>query len=203
MSMALARPLPPRAPQFGSLSAWTWIDSTPDGLVSFALVTPGAGGPTAAEMQTLAEDAGFATPDQPLPSPGIRLVLQGPDAVIALPGAEHGLRIPADAGWADFVRRGGTVVVALGAQSLAAGADRVAVEAYILESLLPRRIWMGKTTLAAEYTAVQLRGEACVCCGRKEGPLVPAGHAYTPTSGAPLGWPVVACPAHAPEETAR
>lgn len=202
MSMAPARPLPPPAAQL-RLAAWTWIDSTPEGLVSFALVTPAAGGLTVMEMQALAEIAGLATPDSPLPNTRLRLVLQGEYAVIAVPGSGPALRIPADEGWADFVRRGGTVVVMFGGEPLAAGAGRHAVEAYMLGALLPRRIWMGKTTLAAEYTAVQLRGEACICCGRKEGPLVPAGHAYTPTSGAPLGWPVVACPVHAPEETTR
>lgn len=199
MTMAPARPLPPRAPQLGALSAWTWIDSTPDGLVSFALVTPAVGGPTAAEMQTLAEGAGFATPEQPLPSPGIRLVLQGPDAVLALPGAGHGLRIAADPGWADFVRRGGTVVILLGADPLAVGVGRAAVEGYVMGAMLPRRLWMAKTTLAAEHTAAQLRGDACIYCGGQDDPLTPAGHAYTPTGQAPLGWPVVACPAHATE----
>lgn len=201
MTMAPARPLPPRAPQLAALSAWTWIDSTPEGLVSFALVTPAVGGPTAAEMQTLAEGAGLATPDQPLPSPGIRLVLQGPDAVLALPGAAQGLRIPADDGWADFVRRGGAVVILLGADPLAIGAGRAAVESYVMGAMLPRRLWLGKTTLAAEHTAAQLRGDACIYCGEQGEPLAPAGHAYTSTGRAPLGWPVVACPAHASEVT--
>ncbi|MFD7982129.1 hypothetical protein ACFV4M_01950 [Kitasatospora indigofera] len=45
----------------------------------------------------------------------------------------------------------------------------------------------------------QLHERACVVCGTEQGPFVPAGHRYTPTSGAALGWAVVACAAHAPE----
>ena len=200
MTMAPASPLPPRT-VLGALSAWTWIDSTPDGLVSFALVTPASGGPTAEQMQVLAESAGLATPDLPLPSTRVRLVLQGEHAVIAIPGPGPALRIPADEGWADFVRRGGTVVVILGAHPLAVGGGRAEVESYIMDALLPRQIWMGKTSLAAEYTAAQLRGEACICCHRADGVLAPAGHAYTSTTGAPLGWAVVACPDHVPGES--
>jgi hypothetical protein len=200
MTMAPALPLPPRT-VLGALAAWTWIDSTPDGLVAFALVTPSVGGPTAEQMQAVAESAGLATPDLPLPDARIRLVLQGQDAVIAVSGSGPALRIPADDGWADFVRRGGTVVVILGAHPLAPGGGRAEVESYIMGALLPRQIWMGKTTLAAEYTAAQLRGEACVCCHRADGKLVSVGHAYTSTTGAPLGWAVVACPDHAPEES--
>ena len=45
----------------------------------------------------------------------------------------------------------------------------------------------------------QLHGKACVTCGAEQGPFVAAGHRYTPTSGAALGWAVVACATHAPE----
>jgi hypothetical protein len=38
-------------------------------------------------------------------------------------------------------------------------------------------------------------------CGGEYGPLRPAGYAYTLTSGAPLGWAVVACPDHVPVVT--
>ncbi len=44
-----------------------------------------------------------------------------------------------------------------------------------------------------QVTREQLHGRACVLGAHHTGPVVPAGHVYTPTSGAPLGWPVVAC----------
>jgi hypothetical protein len=60
---------------------------------------------------------------------------------------------------------------------------------------------VGNSPIDRELTDAQLHGRACITCDTGQGPLVPAGHAHTPTSGAPLGWAVVACPAHAPEET--
>ncbi|MFE6050028.1 hypothetical protein ACFQ6N_04700 [Kitasatospora sp. NPDC056446] len=175
-----------------SLSAWTWIDSTPDGLVSFMLLTPSSG--ETRSLRRLALGSGLATPEQPLPSPGIRIVLAGTDALVLLPGVPGAIRVPGDAGWADFVRRGGTVVLILGRQYLEPGARRIDVDRYLSTALLSRHIWMGKTVLAADYTARQCRGEACIVCGASGAPLSPAGHAYTATSGAPLGWAVVAHP---------
>ncbi|MEV8324490.1 hypothetical protein [Kitasatospora sp. NPDC056731] len=173
-----------------SLSAWTWIDSTPDGLVAFMMITPSSG--EARGLRALASTAGLALPDQPLPSPGIRIVLDGPDALVLLPRTTGAIRVPADDGWSDFVRRGGAIVILMGQRYLDPSARRIDVEEYLQTALLSRHLWLGKTTLAADYTARQCRGEACICCGRPEPPLGPAGHAYTPTSGAPLGWAVVA-----------
>lgn len=175
-----------------SLAAWTWIDSTPDGLVSFLLVTPSRG--DAPGLRPLAARAGLATPDLPLPTPGIRIVLDGPDALVLLPRVDGAIRVPADDGWSDFARRGGTIVVLLGQRHLDPGARRIDVERYLQQGLLTHQLWLGKTTLAGDYTDQQRRGEACVVCSRIEPPLASAGHAYTATSGAPLGWAVVAHP---------
>ncbi|MGW3072388.1 hypothetical protein [Kitasatospora sp. NPDC001132] len=175
-----------------SLAAWTWIDSTPDGLVSFMLITPARA--DAPGLRPIAVRAGLATPDLPLPSPGIRLVLTGPDALVLLPQMEGALRVGADEGWADFARRGGTIVVLMGQRYLGPTARRIEVEEYLQQVVLARQLWLGKTTLAGNYTDQQRRGEACVVCSRSEPPLAPAGHAYTATSGAPLGWAVVAHP---------
>ncbi|MGW6913695.1 hypothetical protein ACWGB8_07735 [Kitasatospora sp. NPDC054939] len=192
--MAVDRPRP--LPSL-SLSAWTWIDSTPEGLVSFVLVTPeGATG----SLGPIAEQAGLAVPTEPLPAPGIRLVLQDRHAVVLLPGGAPALRVPADEGWADFVRRGGTVVVVLGTHPLAPDSGRIAVEQYLLTGALSREIWLGKSTLAADYSPQQVRAEACVRCGGTVGPFVPDGYAYTPVppGSAPLGWAVVAHPGPCP-----
>ncbi|MFD9690962.1 hypothetical protein ACFWXO_34960 [Kitasatospora sp. NPDC059088] len=175
-----------------SLSAWTWIDSTPDGLVAFMMITPSSG--EARGLRAFATTAGLASPDLPLPSPGIRIVLDGPDALVLLPGPSGAIRVPTDEGWSDFVRRGGAIVLLMGQRYLIPGASRIDVEEYLQTALLSRRLWLGKTTLAADYTAQQCRGEVCICCGRPEPPLGPAGHAYTSTSGAPLGWAVRAHP---------
>ncbi|MFC1429534.1 hypothetical protein ACEZDB_02550 [Streptacidiphilus sp. N1-3] len=41
---------------------------------------------------------------------------------------------------------------------------------------------------------VRLHGTACIICGTTQGPLNPAGHAYTGDSATGrLGWSVVAC----------
>jgi hypothetical protein len=44
-----------------------------------------------------------------------------------------------------------------------------------------------------QVTSDQLHGRACVLDADHDGALSPAGHVYTQTSGAALGWPVVAC----------
>ncbi|MFG2913374.1 hypothetical protein ACGF0D_10845 [Kitasatospora sp. NPDC048298] len=175
-----------------SLAAWTWIDSTPDGLVSFMLIAPARA--NAPGLQPIASRAGLATPDLPLPSPGIRIVLAGPDALVLLPRMEGALRVGADEGWADFARRGGTIVLLMGQRYLTPAARRMDVEEYLKDSTLSRQLWLGKTTLGADYTDQQRQGEACVVCSRSEPPLNFSGHAYTATSGAPLGWAVVAHP---------
>ncbi len=60
----------------------------------------------------------------------------------------------------------------------------------------------GDGLLSADLlTPAQKQRTACVECGTEDGPLLPAGHAYTKTSGAPLGWAVVACSDHVPEES--
>lgn len=43
----------------------------------------------------------------------------------------------------------------------------------------------------------RLHGEACIVCGTASPPLISAGHVYTRSCGARLGWTVVACPEHA------
>jgi hypothetical protein len=55
------------------------------------------------------------------------------------------------------------------------------------------------------FTYAQLHGEACIDCGDTVGPLVAAGHRHVKTQAgrAPLGWAVVACPAHSPKESTR
>lgn len=58
-----------------------------------------------------------------------------------------------------------------------------------------------------EFTYAQLHGEACIgenCTAALES-LAPAGHRHTETQPgrAPLGWAVVACPAHSPKESTR
>lgn len=147
-----------------TLSAWTWIDSTPDGLVSFILITP-ADGDTPG-LRPIATRAGLAAPDLPLPSPGIRIVLTGPDAIVLLPHVEGALRIAVEDGWADFVRRGGTIVLIMGQRHLDADARRVDVEEYLQQAMLSCQLWLGKTTLAADCTDQQRRNEACVVDGR-------------------------------------
>jgi hypothetical protein len=59
--------------------------------------------------------------------------------------------------------------------------------------------------IAEPPTDDQLHGKACIHCGDTVGPLAPAGHRHTVTQPgrAPLGWAVVACPAHAPKEHTR
>lgn len=51
---------------------------------------------------------------------------------------------------------------------------------------------------AAALTSSQLRGLQCWRSPDCDGPLAPAGHAYTEPQepGAPLGWVVVACARH-------
>ncbi|MFJ6616695.1 hypothetical protein ACIQOW_03800 [Kitasatospora sp. NPDC091335] len=181
-----------------SLAAWTWIDATPDGLVSFMLITPARA--DAPGLRPIATRAGLSAPELPLPSPGIRIVLDGPDALVLLPHVDGALRLAADEGWADFARRGGTIVLLMGQRYLDTAARRIDVEEYLQQALLSRQLWLGKTTLGADYTDQQRRAEACIVCGRHEAPLSPAGHAYTSTSGAPLGWPVVAHPSCTAQE---
>ncbi|MFD5916159.1 hypothetical protein ACFVYP_07135 [Kitasatospora sp. NPDC058201] len=188
-------------PTASALSAWTWIDSTPDGLVSMVLITPSDA--SSPGLGSLAARAGLLPPHEPLPAPGLRLVLHEDHAMAILPRAETALRFPTDEGWSDFARRGGTVVVILGEHPLEIGADRSAVERYLLRAMMPRQIWLGKTTVAADYAPSQVRGETCIVCGAGGGLLHPVGYAYTPTVGAPLGWPVVAhstCPSTPTEE---
>ncbi|GAA1192331.1 hypothetical protein F4556_006637 [Kitasatospora gansuensis] len=43
-----------------------------------------------------------------------------------------------------------------------------------------------------EVTSEQLHGRRCIGCGTDH-QLVDAGHVYTPTGEAPLGWPVRSC----------
>ncbi|MGA5701648.1 hypothetical protein [Peterkaempfera bronchialis] len=45
-------------------------------------------------------------------------------------------------------------------------------------------------------TLDRLHGDACINCGTEDGPLLPAGHAYTADGEGQLGWPVAACPDH-------
>ncbi|MGV9271342.1 hypothetical protein ACWDRR_42645 [Kitasatospora sp. NPDC003701] len=180
------------------LSAWTWIDSTPEGLVAFVLITPAT--EASSGLGALAQAAGLESPDRPLPSPGLRLVLHDSYAMVILPRAKTALRIPTDEGWSDFVRRGGAVVVIMGERSLVHDAERTEVESYLLQSLLPGGLWMAKTSLAAAHPPAGVRGEACIVCGRGDGQLDPVGYAYTPTTGAPLGWAVVAHPTCPTEE---
>jgi hypothetical protein len=55
------------------------------------------------------------------------------------------------------------------------------------------------TTAPAPQGAIspaRLHGEACIICGRADGPLVDAGYVYTQSGKAQLGWPVVACEEH-------
>lgn len=47
----------------------------------------------------------------------------------------------------------------------------------------------------------RLHGEACIVCGTASTPLMSAGHVYTLSRGARLGWAVVACPDHAGERS--
>ncbi|MFE2407142.1 hypothetical protein ACFXDE_02225 [Kitasatospora sp. NPDC059408] len=175
-----------------SLSAWTWIDSTPDGLVAFMLITPASG--ERRDLRQVAVAAGLATPELPLPAPGILVALADADALVLLPNASGAIRVPSASEWADFVRRGGVITLLIGARPLDAGAGLVGVDEYLMRAVLSRQIWLGKTTLAAEYSAKQCRGEACIVCGHSDPPLAPAGHAYTPTPGAPLGWAIAAHP---------
>ncbi|MBB4946805.1 hypothetical protein F4556_002340 [Kitasatospora gansuensis] len=45
---------------------------------------------------------------------------------------------------------------------------------------------------AVEITDEQLHGRRCIGCGTDHH-LVDAGHVFTPTGEAPLGWPVRSC----------
>ncbi|MEU8920275.1 hypothetical protein AB0D10_04965 [Kitasatospora sp. NPDC048545] len=58
------------------------------------------------------------------------------------------------------------------------------------------------TPIQISVTSEQPHGRACIHDAEESGALVPAGHVYTPTSGSPLGWPVVAHP-QCIEETAH
>lgn len=147
-----------------------WIDTSPEGLVAMALLTPGAG-MAAGHMQALADLAGLADGGQPMPDCRIQLTLQEPDVVLAVRDTDLAVRVPASPQWAGFVQQGGTVVVLAGALPIARDAGRVAVDQYLLDGLLPRQVWLGKTRLSGSWTAAQLAGEACLRCGSAKQPL--------------------------------
>ncbi|MDH6578603.1 hypothetical protein [Kitasatospora sp. MAP5-34] len=171
MEMAAEQPLPLSSELLATSSVWTWIDSMPEGLVAFLLITPPMGG--AVDMQAFATRACLGAPNQPMPDSTIQLVIQGADAVLAICGTETALRVSITPEWAQFVRAGGTVVVVIGADPLLPTAARREVDDYLLGAVLPRKLWMGKTRLAAEFTEDQVHGRACRCCGSAEAPLHP------------------------------
>lgn len=177
MEMTAERTLRP-SDDLRSLSAWTWIDSTPEGLVSFCLLTPGPAGPGVSTMEALASSAGLATPNRPMPDSLIHLMIQAEDVVLTVAGTGIAIRVQAGPEWLDFVRRDGTVVVLVGMRPLDRGADRQAVERYMLGAMLPGDVWMGKTRLAAAFSRAQLEGGACWDCGTEDRPLHP-GETFT------------------------
>lgn len=171
MEMAAERPLPPSSELLSASSVWTWVDAMPEGLGAFLLITPPMG--PVVDMQALAEQAGLSAPDQPMAHSTVQLTIHGPDAVVAVRGTELALRVPMGSEWSQIVRTGGTLVVVVGAEPLLSTSGRQEVDDYLLGAVLPRRIWMGKTRVAAEFTEAQIEGRACRKCGSERAPLHP------------------------------
>lgn len=143
MVTAPERPLAAASSIPGGLSAWTWIDSTPEGLVAFLLIAHPDGAEP--EMTALARALGMATPDSPMPDLGRRLLCGTTNAVLQVPGVEVGVRLPLDSEWSRFIRDGATVVLLISVAPLAPSADLLAVSEHLMTGLLSRNLWMGKT----------------------------------------------------------
>lgn len=170
MEMA-ERPLPLSGELLAASAVWTWIDAMPEGLVAFLLITPPMGAPV--DMRGFADRAGLCTPDQPMADCSIQLTIQGSDAVVAVRGTETALRVAVGPEWSQFVRAGGAVVVAAGAEPLLSTSGRQEIDDYLIGAVFPRRLWVGKTLLAAEFTEDQIHGRACRVCGSGDAPLHP------------------------------
>lgn len=143
MVAAAEYPLAPTAEFLATLSAWTWIDSTPEGLVAFLLVAHPQG--VEDEMVALAMSMGMATPEHVMPDLEPRLRCGTTNAVLEVPGAAAGLRVPTSSEWSQFARGGGPIVVLVSAAPLARDADLMAVSSHLMAALLPRHVWLGKT----------------------------------------------------------
>lgn len=143
MVAAAEYPLAPAAEFLAALSAWTWIDSTPEGLVAFLLVAHPQD--VEQEMVALAMSLGMATPDLAMPDLGARLLCSTTNAVLEVPGSSVRLLVPASGEWSGFARGGGPVVVLISTTPLARDADLMTVSTHLMTALLPRQVWMGKT----------------------------------------------------------
>ncbi|MDH6109853.1 hypothetical protein P3T36_005346 [Kitasatospora sp. MAP12-15] len=126
------------------LSAWTWIDSTPEGLVAFLLIAHPRG--AAAELEVIARSLGLATPDRAMPelAPALRCA-DDDGVVLVIPASDVDLRMPTAREWIAFVAAGAPVVVLISGTPLARDADLSTVSGHLLAALLPGHVWMGKT----------------------------------------------------------
>ncbi|WP_331730872.1 hypothetical protein OHV05_37565 (plasmid) [Kitasatospora sp. NBC_00070] len=108
-----------------------------------------------------------------------------PPARLRLSRADHG-HAPA--------QQGGTVVILAGALPIEQEANRETVGRYLMDGLLPRQLWLGKTRLSGRWTIAQLAGEACIRCGASTGPLHRDGTIPVPAGqGVVRDTPVVRC----------
>ncbi len=148
MVTAAERPLALTAQFLADLSAWTWIDSTPEGLVGFLLIAhPQA---VEGEMAALAAALGMATPDRAMPELRGVLACTTTDALVTVPGCATGLLVPTASGWGRFARDGGPIVFLVTGTPMARDADLSAVVGHLVADLLPGTLWLGKTVLTEE-----------------------------------------------------
>lgn len=154
---APSRPLagPPTAGRIASLAVWHWIDNTAAGFVAFLLLAHPpptrreAPAEVAPVMRGLATSLSLAKCGAALPDMGPRLFVQRAGVLMRLDGCAYLLRVPTSTLWSDFACAGGTVVVTVGLDPLAAHSPRDTVEAYLANSARQGRLLMGKARAQA------------------------------------------------------
>lgn len=102
-----------------------------------------------ANMQALGDALGLAPTPEQLPYIGHRVAMHGSRAALSVDRCDYRLGVSVGKRWRDFVIAGGPVVVALGLDPLARGADRPTIEAYLGHCTRAGRLLLGIT----EYVA--------------------------------------------------
>jgi hypothetical protein len=146
----------PTAGLLASVLTAPWLDTTPQGdTAAFLLIAHpmsarlGAVGTVEAEMRGLAAALDLAPASERIPDVGRRLTVHGGKAVLSVTGCDYRLGADIGCGWQSFVINGGPVVVVLGLDPLAPGADRDGVEQYLGRCALACHLFTGLT----RYTA--------------------------------------------------
>ncbi|MFJ3841101.1 DUF5949 family protein [Streptomyces sp. NPDC054904] len=135
-----------------SLGAWTWPGTAADGrqvahiLLAHRLGRTSHDTPEAVEarMRHLAEIlGGLAQARDSVPDTQGTLVTIGSRALLKLPGARWGLRLPAHPQWTRLVQDSGQAALIVGLDPLPQAADAVRVDAYLDTALTTDRLLFG------------------------------------------------------------